>query len=105
MSRQHLPARRSSLAFSFEFESHRYRASASFFGDGRIAEIFLDSGKPNTPLQLNAETAAILTSLLLQHGVDAEVIRHSVNGPIAIALDHFSTARLGDGARGAVLEE
>jgi prophage regulatory protein len=45
--------------------------------------------KAGTPLQVNAETAAILTSLLLQHGVDPDVIRHSVNGPIAVALDHF----------------
>ena len=35
------------------------------------------------------ERAAILTSLALQHGVPAETIRHAVNGPVAIALDHF----------------
>jgi hypothetical protein len=40
-------------------------------------------------LQSNADTAAILTSLLLQHGVDPDVIRHSITGPIAIALQTF----------------
>lgn len=90
MKRERLPNRRPSISFSFEFEGHRYRATASRFHDGRIAEIFLDCGKPNTPLQLNAETASILTSLLLQHEVAADVIRHSVNGPVAIALDHFT---------------
>jgi hypothetical protein len=88
--RQHLPNRRRSIAFTFEFESHRYRATASHFADGRLAEIFLDTDKAGTPLQLNAETAAILASLCLQHGVDAETIRHSVNGPISVALDHFT---------------
>lgn len=88
--RRRLPNRRSSIAFTFEFESHRYRATASHFDDGRLAEIFLDTEKAGTPLQVNAETAAILASLCLQHGVDAETIRHSVNGPIAVALDHFA---------------
>ena len=88
-TRQRLPNRRLNSAFVFEFEGHQYRASAGRFDDGRLAEIFLDCGKPNTPLQLNAETAAILTSLALQHGVNAETIRHAVNGPIAVALDHF----------------
>ena len=88
--RKHLPNRRRSIAFTFEFEGHRYRATASHFDDGRLAEIFLDSDKAGTPLQVNAETAAILASLCLQHGVDAQTIRHSINGPIAVALDHFS---------------
>jgi ribonucleoside-diphosphate reductase alpha chain len=88
--RQHLPNRRRSIAFTFEFESHKYRATASHFNDGRLAEIFLDTDKAGTSLQLNAETAAILASLCLQHGVSAETIRHSINGPIAIALDHFA---------------
>jgi hypothetical protein len=94
MQRRLLPNRRRSIAFTFEFESHRYRATASHFDDGRLAEIFLDTDKAGTPLQLNAETAAILVSLCLQHGVEAEVIRHSVNGPIAIALDHFTKIRV-----------
>jgi hypothetical protein len=37
-ARQHLPNRRRSIAFTFEFESHRYRATASHFDDGRLAE-------------------------------------------------------------------
>jgi hypothetical protein len=88
--RQHLPNRRRSIAFVFEFEGHRYRATSSRFDDGRLAEIFLDTDKAGTPLQLNAETAAILVSLCLQHGIDATTIRHSVNGPVAVALDHFT---------------
>jgi hypothetical protein len=88
--RERLPNRRANTSFAFEFEGHRYRATAGRYDDGRLAEIFLNTDKFGTPLQLNAETAAVLTSLLLQHGVDVETIRHAVNGPIAIALDHFS---------------
>jgi hypothetical protein len=95
MARERLPNRRRSTAFIFEFESHKYRATASRFADGRLAEIFLDTSKAGTPLQLNAETAAVLTSLLLQHHVDPSVICHSVNGPIRIALEHFGMGAAG----------
>ena len=89
--RQKLSNRRVNSSFSFEFEGHQYRATAGRFADGRLAEIFLHvPGKLGTPLQSNADNAAILTSLLLQYGVAPEVIRHSVTGPIAIALAKFS---------------
>jgi hypothetical protein len=85
-----LPWRRINRSFSLEFEGHSYRAAAAWFDDGRLAEIFLDApGKMGTPLQANADTAAILVSLLLQHGVKPEVILHSITGPIAIALENF----------------
>lgn len=90
--RERLPNRRANSSFGFEFEGHLYRATAGRFDDGRLAEIFLDTGKLGTPLQLNADNAAILTSLLLQHGVNPEVIRHSVAGPIAVALAEFTGA-------------
>jgi hypothetical protein len=86
-TREILPTRRFNRSFSFECEGHGYRATAGWFDDGRLAEIFLHApGKMGTPLQANADTAAILASLLLQYGVDPEVIRHSITGPIAIAL-------------------
>jgi hypothetical protein len=85
-----LPNRRANVSFSFEHEGHRYRATAGRFANGDLAEVFLDVGKAGTPLQSNAETAAILVSLLLQHGVSVDTIRHSVGGPIAVALGHFA---------------
>jgi hypothetical protein len=89
--RQRLPNRRANSSFSFEFEGHRYRATAGHFADGRLAEIFLDvPGKLGTPLESNANNAAILTSLCLQHGVVPDDIRHSVTGPIAVALSKLS---------------
>jgi hypothetical protein len=87
-TRQRLKDRRGNFSFGFEFEGFTYRATASRFDDGRLAEIFLDvPGKLGTPLQSNANTAAILASLLLQYGVAPEHIQHSVTGPISIALD------------------
>jgi hypothetical protein len=85
-----LPTRRDNLSFSLDYEGHSYRAPAGWFADGRLAEIFLHfPGKMGTPLQANADTSAVLVSLLLQYGVEPEVIRHSITGPIAIALDKF----------------
>ena len=90
-ARKRLPNRRPNTSFGFECEGFTYRATAGYFADGVLAEIFLDvPGKLGTPLQSNADTAAILTSLLLQHGVTPETIRHSVAGPIAIALAKFA---------------
>ena len=89
--REMLPTPRDNISLSLDCEGHRYRATAGWFTDGRLAEIFLHApGKLGTPLQANADTAAILVSLLLQHGVDPEVIRHSITGPIAIALQKFT---------------
>lgn len=88
--REVLPTRRVNRSLSIESEGHSYRATAGFFGDGRLAEIFLHApGKMGTPLQANADTAAILASLLLQYGVEPEVILHSITGPIAVALQKF----------------
>lgn len=85
--RRRLPNRRGSVAFEFQHENFRYRACVSRFDDGRLAEIFLDTWQSNTPLQSNAETAAMLASLLLQHGVTADEILHSISGPVAVALE------------------
>lgn len=71
-ARQHLPTRRDSTVFSFEHA---------------LAEIFIDHARPNSQIAELANAAAVLVSLLLQHGVTAAKIRHSISGPIATALD------------------
>jgi hypothetical protein len=92
--RKRLPNWRLNTSFGFECEGFRYRATAGYFDDGTLAEIFLQvPGREGTPLESNANTAAILASLLLQHGVNPEVIRHSVAGPIAVALAEFAGIR------------
>ena len=84
--RQRLPDRRNSEVYGFVCEGRMYHATISRFDDGRLAEIFLNTDKPSSALQINAENAAILTSLALQHGVPADTILHSINGPIAEAI-------------------
>jgi hypothetical protein len=92
MNRRRLPNRRLNRTIKFEYEGHQYLATAGFYPDGiTLGELFLHApGKMGTPLQSNADTAAILVSLLLQHGVDPEVIRHSIAGPVAVAFDMIS---------------
>lgn len=100
-SRELLPSRRLNRSLSFECEGHSYCATAGWFDDGRLAEIFLHApGKMGTPLQANADTAAILASLLLQHGVKPEVILHSITGPIAIGLQRFMDEAASNGEGG-----
>jgi ribonucleoside-diphosphate reductase alpha chain len=92
-SRARLPNRRGSCIVSFEHGGHRYRASGSFFPQtGELAEVFLDTGKAGSAVQQQADDAAVLASLLLQHGVTVTTIRHSISGAIATALDLLTEA-------------
>ena len=85
--RRHLPTRRRNEAVTFEYGGIGYHATFGWFPTGELAEVFLDvPGKFGSMLQQHAETSAILVSLLLQHGVELHVIRHSISGPIAHAL-------------------
>jgi hypothetical protein len=86
MTRELLQNRRGSLLFQFKHGGVEYTATVSKFSDGRLAEIFIDSRRPNSQLAEFANDAAILASLLLQHGVTVAAIRHSISGPIATAL-------------------
>jgi hypothetical protein len=93
-SRRRLPSRRGSTIVTFEHEGRRYRASGSRFPDGRLAEIFLDvGGKAGSAVQAHADNEAILASLLLQHDVPVGAIRHSIDGPLALALDLLDGAQ------------
>jgi ribonucleoside-diphosphate reductase alpha chain len=86
--RARLPNRRGSCIVAFQHNGHRYRASGSFFPHtGGLAEIFLDVGKAGSAVQQQADDAAVLASLLLQHGVSVRTIRQSITGPIAEALN------------------
>ncbi len=85
-ARQRLPNRRESERFTIDHGGTRYLCTLSAFADGRLAEIFIDCDKPTSTLAMHVNDAAILASMLLQHGVSPAAIRHSVSGPIATAL-------------------
>ena len=82
-ARLHLPNRRASVSFQFEHDGAHYTATVSRFSDDRLAEIFIDATKPGSAIAEHASDAAVLVSLLLQHGVTAAAIRHSISGPLA----------------------
>jgi hypothetical protein len=84
--RHRLKNRRGSIRFSFEHSGAVYSATLSRFPDGRLAEIFIDATKPTSELAVHVADAAVLASLLLQNGVTAAAICHSISGPLATAL-------------------
>lgn len=86
MSRKRLPNRRAAIRFPVEYDGQTYLATIGFDCTGKPAEIFLDASKPNSAIACHANDAAVLASLLLQHGVSADEIQHSVSGPISKAL-------------------
>jgi hypothetical protein len=90
--RQRLPNRRGSVRFCIRHDGASYLVTLSKFSDGRIAEIFLDSAKPDSALATHANDAAVLASLLLQHGVTAAAIRRSIAGPLATAFANVDEA-------------
>lgn len=103
--RRRLPNRRAAIAFYFSHRDLKYRAHVGFFQDGKPAELFLDSTKPDSTIDAFASDAAILISLLLQRGSSfAEVghaLRRTPNGEaaslIGAAIDELSKLPPADG--------
>ncbi len=94
MTRRRLPNRRASMTVEFWLDGQTYRATASRFPDGRLAELFLDVGKAGSAVQAQAETAAMLVSMLLQNNIHCDDIRSLIKtGPIAYALAEFAGMR------------
>jgi hypothetical protein len=93
--RQRLPNRRGHELLDFEHGGIRYTAGVGWFEDGSLAEIFLNTRKHGTAIDVNARDAAVAASLLLQHGCPIEILRRaltrnadgSASGPLGRALD------------------
>ena len=80
--RERLPNRRRCETRQFEHAGLAFTLCAGFTRDGRIAEIFLSSNKPGSPIEAIARDAAIVTSIALQFGANLETIR------TALTKDH-----------------
>lgn len=102
MSRRDLlPNRRRSELLNFEHDGFRYRASVSRFSDGRLAEVFLDGGKPDTTVAVVGRDLAVAASLALQHGCPVETLRKALSrlstgaaaGPLGALLDLIEEER------------
>ena len=94
-TRRRLPNRRGHELLSFEHAGIYYTAGVGRFENGDLAEIFLNTCKHGTAIDVNARDAAVAASLLLQHGCPLETLRHaltrnadgSASGPLARVLD------------------
>jgi hypothetical protein len=94
-NRERLANRRASELFDIEVGGRKYRCTVSFYGDGRLAEIFLSNNKAGSDSDCAARDSAVVCSLCLQHGVPLETIRKALmrdsqgrpNGPLGAALD------------------
>jgi hypothetical protein len=94
-ARRRLPDRRPHVLLDFEHGGIWYTLGAGFHATGELAEIFLNAGKHGSAAAINAQDAAIASSLLLQHGCSVETLRRALSrnsngsaaGPLARALD------------------
>jgi hypothetical protein len=91
--RQKQANRRANEIADFEHGGQKYSAAISRFPNGKIAEVFLSSGKYGAAVHLHAQDSAVLCSLALQFGVPVETILHAVKGPIGHALALFAGVR------------
>lgn len=91
--RDRLKDRRPHWLYRFECDGQSYTGGIGRFEDGRIAEVFINGSKVGTAAETNAQDAAIVVSLALQHGCPLETIRHALNrsrrsaGPVAALLN------------------
>ena len=91
--RQRLPDRRGHKLLDFEHGGISYTVGIGRFEDGKLAEIFLNTAKHGTALDVN--DAAVAASLLLQHSCPIDTLRQALtrngvgsgSGPLARALD------------------
>ena len=98
-SRNRLPDRRPAESFELEVEGIRYTATVGRFSDGTIGELFLNNHRSNSAADTTARDSAIVLSIALQHGADAEAIRRALSrdsqgrasGPLGHALDLILT--------------
>ena len=100
-SRRRLSNRREHELIDFEHGGIRYTAGVVRFEDGTLAEIFLNTAKQGTAVDVNARDAAVAASLLLQHGCPVDTLRQALtrnsddsgSGPLACALDLLAGER------------
>ena len=98
--RQRLPDRRAHWLYRFECDGQSYTGGIGRFDDGRIAEIFINGSKVGTAAETNAQDAAIVASLGLQHGCPIDTIRHALArsgtgaGPLAALFSKVEAAEI-----------
>lgn len=77
-ARKHLPTRRPNQTVDLDFGGQRYAATVGFDRDGALAEVFMKGAKTGSQMDALLDDAAILISLLLQHGVQPSAFAKSM---------------------------
>jgi hypothetical protein len=93
--RDRLPSRRGHFLLNIEAGGFRYVAGVGRYKDGRLAEIFLNAEKGGTAIDDAARDSAVVASIALQHGVEADMLRRALmrngrgiaSGPLGVLLD------------------
>lgn len=93
--RRRLPNRHPCITLPVRCNGLCYSATASFFSNGDLAEIFLGNAKAGSHSDAAAKDAAVLCSIALQYGAPADVLRRALlrdsrgapSSPLGAALD------------------
>jgi hypothetical protein len=93
--RERLSNRRAHELLDLEHGGFKFTVGIGRFADGRLGEIFINSPKIGTAIDVTARDSAIVASIALQHGATVDELRHalscnrdgSAGGPLAAALD------------------
>lgn len=80
--RERLANRRPCESYDIRHSGVDFTVSHGLYPDGRIAEVFLSSNKPGSPIDAIARDAAVTVSIALQFGADIKTIR------AALTMDH-----------------
>jgi hypothetical protein len=97
-NRYSLSSRRPHEGRDLVFKGRTYRIGLGRYADGTPAEIFIDAGKAGSEIQEHVSTVAVLVSLLLQHRIPIDTIKHSIDGVAAAALALFENSCTSPGA-------
>lgn len=79
--RRRLPDTRQSITHKFTVDTHEGYLTVGLYEDGKPGELFIKMAKEGSTLGGLMDTVGILTSMLLQHGVEisdiAEKLKHT----------------------------
>lgn len=76
--RRKVPKRRASVTYTREVGALHLHMTVGFYTDGRPCEVFISGVKAGAQTELMCNDIAVLTSLLLQHGLTPDQIGHSL---------------------------
>ena len=91
--RHRLPNRRLHISFEFNHYGLRYTCGLGY-NEGKVAEIFLNSAKADSDLDVAARDAAIAASIAIQYGASLQTLFNSMtrnpdgsaSGPLGKAI-------------------